>query len=60
MMNLVVRPAAANGLRRAYRWYEEQRPGLGGELLDEVQVVIDRMLLLPRHIRSSIVIRDVR
>ena len=48
MTRLVVRPAAANDLRSAYRWYEEQQPGLGEELLEEVQAVIDRMLLLPR------------
>jgi plasmid stabilization system protein ParE len=48
MMRLVVRPAAANDLRSAYRWYEEQQPGLGEDLLEEVQTVIERMLLLPR------------
>lgn len=47
MMRLVVRPAAANDLTRAYRWYEDRRPGLGEDLLQEVQSVIDRMLLLP-------------
>lgn len=57
-MRLVVRPAAANDLKRAYRWYEKQRPGLGEDLLEEVQVVIDRMLLLPRA--HPIVHRDTR
>jgi plasmid stabilization system protein ParE len=57
-MRLVVRPAAANDLKRAYRWYEQQRPGLGEDLLEEVRVVIDRMLLLPRA--HPIVHRDTR
>jgi plasmid stabilization system protein ParE len=45
--HLVVRPAAANDLTSAYRWYEERRLGLGEELLLEVQAAIERMLLLP-------------
>jgi plasmid stabilization system protein ParE len=47
-MQLIVRPAAANDLTRAYRWYEERRTGLGEEMLEEVHAVIERMLLLPR------------
>lgn len=47
MMRLVVRPAAANDLKGAYRWYEERRTGLGEDLLQEAQAVIDRILLLP-------------
>lgn len=58
MMRLVVRPAAANDLRSAYRWYEERQPGLGEDLLEEVQAVIDRMLLLPRA--YPMVHRDTR
>jgi plasmid stabilization system protein ParE len=34
-------------LAEAVRWYELKRPGLGGELLDEVARAIDRLALNP-------------
>lgn len=32
-----LRPRAEADLREAYQWYEAQRPGLGGDFLDEIQ-----------------------
>ncbi|MBS0571620.1 MAG: type II toxin-antitoxin system RelE/ParE family toxin [Proteobacteria bacterium] len=36
---LRVRPEAAADLQEAATWYEQQRPGLGGEFLDAVLAV---------------------
>ena len=33
---LILRPEAEEDLREAYIWYEQQRPGLGDELLRAV------------------------
>lgn len=35
-MRLIVRPEAEADLLQAFRWYEDQRPGLGGEFMEEV------------------------
>jgi plasmid stabilization system protein ParE len=57
-MRLVVRPAAANDLASAYRWYEQRWTGLGEDLLQEALALIDQVLLLPRA--SPVVHRDTR
>lgn len=36
-MSITLRPEADEDLYDAARWYEEQRQGLGGEFLDEVE-----------------------
>ena len=36
-MPILVRPAAAADIEVAFRWYEDQREGLGEEFLGEVQ-----------------------
>lgn len=38
---LRLRPIAEDDLRQAYAWYEEQRPGLGGDLLLCVEATLD-------------------
>jgi plasmid stabilization system protein ParE len=43
----VVRPAAAEDIRRAYKWYERARKGLGEELLVEIRAAIDQVLRSP-------------
>jgi len=43
----VIRPAAARDISRAYGWYEQQRPGLGEELLTEIRATIDSVLMSP-------------
>lgn len=47
-MNLVVRPAAAADLERAFLWYERQRAGLGNEFLDAVEHVFGAVMENPR------------
>lgn len=42
-MAIRVAPTAQGDLRRASRWYEDQKPGLGGEFLDEVDLVFTRI-----------------
>ncbi len=41
---LRIEAAAKEELAAAIAWYEEQRPGLGGELLDEVDATFLRIL----------------
>jgi toxin ParE1/3/4 len=43
----VVRPAAAEDIRRAYTWYERAREGLGEEFLVEVRAAIGAALAGP-------------
>ena len=55
---LVVRRQAKLDLRRAARWYEEQRPGLGRELVAEVDTVLDRITANPHQ--WPVIYREVR
>lgn len=57
-MSLLVRPDAAAEIEEAHFWYERQRPGLGGEFLDAVLVVIEVLRESPRRYR--VVHRDTR
>lgn len=45
---LIVNPEAEADLDEATRWYEAQRTGLGGELLDCVHEIFDRIRRAPR------------
>jgi plasmid stabilization system protein ParE len=45
-------------LRRATRWYEEQRPGLGRELVAQVDSVLDRITDNPHQ--WQVIYRGVR
>ena len=47
MRPYVVRPAAAEDIRRAYTWYERARPGLGEEFLVEVRAAIGPVVTAP-------------
>ena len=47
MRPYIVRPAAAADIRRAYRWYERQRDGLGEEFLTEVRAAMDAVFTAP-------------
>ena len=42
-MAIRINPSAQADLRSAIRWYEDQKPGLGDELLDEVDQVFTRV-----------------
>ena len=55
---LVVRRQAKLDLRRATRRYEEQRPGLGRELVAQVDSVLDRITDNPHQ--WQVIYRDVR
>ncbi|MBI4323755.1 MAG: type II toxin-antitoxin system RelE/ParE family toxin [Chloroflexi bacterium] len=57
---LIVRSAAERDVAQALRWYERQRPGLGGEFLDEFQDCLNRISANPElfpphrsHVRKA-------
>jgi plasmid stabilization system protein ParE len=61
---IYVRPEARDDIDQASAWYERQRPGLGGDFLDEVLDALDRIACNPelypvvhRHTRRSVVHR---
>ncbi len=58
MKPAIFRPAAAADVEDAYRWYEAQRVGLGGEFLAAVSTVIESLITYPE--RFSIVYRQTR
>ena len=57
-MSLFVRPAAAAEIEAAFGWYEDQRDGLGEELLSELDDVVRAILESPR--RYTVAHRDTR
>ena len=40
---IVFRPQAANEVRAAHDWYEEQKPGLGGRFADAIDEILQRI-----------------
>lgn len=42
-MTIRIDPNAHDDLRRSSQWYEDQRPGLGHEFLEEVDMVFTRI-----------------
>ncbi len=40
---VVLRPEAQAEFDEAFDWYEQQRPGLGVDYLEQVQAVLDRI-----------------
>jgi plasmid stabilization system protein ParE len=57
-LRVVFRRAARDELEEAAAWYEDRRPGLGEELLAEVDEAIERAGNHPE--RHANVVRDVR
>jgi plasmid stabilization system protein ParE len=55
---VIVRPAAAADIERAYEWYESQRRGLGEEFLAALQLTRDRVLAYPEV--APVLHRDTR
>ena len=51
IQRVIVRPLAVDDIANAATWYEEQCPGLGGELVDEVISAIRRAQETPEHFR---------
>lgn len=47
MYQLVIEPDAEDDLSEAYRWYENQRPGLGDEFIACVAAGLDRICETP-------------
>jgi hypothetical protein len=46
-MTLVIRPEAIEELLASARWYNQQRSGLGNELIDEAWAVLGRIEATP-------------
>ena len=42
-----LRPEAEQDLAEAEKWYDEQRPGLGGDFLDEARATFSTMSEMP-------------
>ena len=47
MYQLAIEPEAEDDLAEAYRWYENQRPGLGDEFIACVDAALDRICEAP-------------
>lgn len=58
MTPLILRPEAEHDLAAARDWYDDQRPGLGRELLLEVSTVFDRIKATPT--RFALLWDDIR
>jgi plasmid stabilization system protein ParE len=58
VIRLVFRPAAAKDVEEGFRWYEEQRTGLGEEFLEEVERMVRAALESPQ--RYPIARRETR
>jgi plasmid stabilization system protein ParE len=54
----ILRPAAAADVEGAYRWYENQRAGLGEEFLGAVQVGLE--MIAAHTLSAAVVHRDTR
>lgn len=44
---LIINPEAEDDLAKAYRWYEDRRPGLGREFLECLEEIFDRIRRTP-------------
>jgi plasmid stabilization system protein ParE len=51
---VVIRPEAERDINLAADWYEERKPGLGGEFIGAVVVVLDN---IEQHPRSHPIVR---
>jgi len=47
MYRLIIKPRAIEMATKAYKWYEEQREGLGELFLDEIEECYDRLEASP-------------
>lgn len=55
---LLVRRQAKSDLRRAARWYELQRPGLGRDFVAQVEAALERVTANPQQ--YQVLHRDIR
>jgi len=58
MAGFVLRPAAVADIRKAYRWYQAERPGLGEEFLEAVGRAAERAAARPAG--HAVIYRDTR
>jgi len=58
MKPVILRPEARIDALVAYRWYENQRPGLGGEFREALEQVIESLREKPKSYPG--VLRDTR
>lgn len=55
------RPEVVTDLEDAARWYDERRPGLGAEFLQESKSALDRIAQQPEHMAADAIgIRSFR
>ena len=47
MYQLVLKPRAVKMAKAAYKWYEEQQPGLGDRFLEELERCYDKIETTP-------------
>lgn len=59
-MNLVLRPDAVADVRAARDWYEDAKPGLGAQFLDELDRLLARLVEFPRSAPGVADYPDVR
>jgi plasmid stabilization system protein ParE len=57
-LSVVTRPAAAAEIETAYRWYENERAGLGSEFLEAVDKLVRTIAENPE--RFAVIRKDVR
>ena len=55
---VITRPAATAEIETAYRWYEDEREGLGSEFLKAVDKIVKEIAENPE--RFPIIRRDIR
>ncbi|HYR43957.1 MAG TPA: type II toxin-antitoxin system RelE/ParE family toxin [Terriglobia bacterium] len=62
--SVVIRPAAAEEIETAYRWYEKEREGLGSEFLEALEKVVktiaenpERFPTIRKNIRRAVLHR---
>ena len=55
---LVFHPAVQGEVDEAYRWYEQQRPGLGDDFLAAIEEVYNHLRATPEA--HQVIYRDVR
>jgi plasmid stabilization system protein ParE len=55
-----IEPQARDELREAKRWYDEQKPGLGAELLDAVRTAVGRIQQSPHGFPLYAGFSDIR
>ena len=58
MRRIVVLPPAARDIQEAFEWHERQRLGLGEEILDSLQSVID--VTIDHPYAHPVIYRDTR